>query len=794
MSKKGLSRRELLKFTAAGGAASLFGRAYGAACVDQTPIGITAPAPGGGTMDYTGCPIDADLYTTSPFILNPFSDPLPIPTAMKPGYRRPDGTQAPAGSTDEWSVRAKLNDQPAGKSRPGFGAGYQDAMGDRPVVNDGNTYTFVNPKNGIRTTKTLNFGGASRGSHQLYPGGRGTSYGFLSGQAKATFDALAADPVLYHIRIGVGAHSFTSSDVRPIDSRGLPVALPPGVGGIANGSQPGTFKLPASTIYGFNGAFAANAFINVEYGRPVIVRMENDLDLNPSCLDRGNFGAPDWAFLTHLHNGHTAPESDGQPHHLQDNEGGYQPGQWSDNLYLNYPAGGLDAEKQSTLWFHDHRMHHTGPNVYKGMVGFMPHYDPANANNPTATASSQDSGDERTGLRLPGVRTDNGDGSFDVKYDVPLIFYDCRMDDGVTQHMDVHTPLPFCGALHPESWGKLFLKHYPNHGFVGDIFTTNGVAYPVMQVERRRYRFRMLGASLARQYRFSLRQGTVVPAPGRQGQWTFGAARQGGRFTFNLGQQVMRMTQIASEGGLLPRPVLRDNVEIWPAKRRELVVDFSVYQDGSPTRPGDVVYLTNDAEMLDGRLQTSKGQFVVPMVKFVIGGLPSTPDASDPGLTPTAAAFNPNKSLRPRITPPPNPAQNVMDFTLQRGAPPTNGKTETEWLINGNQFDPFSPLWAPTLNSFEFWGVNNGGGGWTHPMHLHMEEHQVTARSSGLGIGANPPHPEDPIGKEDVLALEGSEQTTIYRGFRTFLGNYVAHCHNLAHEDHNMMFGWSITL
>ena len=26
----------------------------------------------------------------------------------------------------------------------------------------------------------------------------------------------------------------------------------------------------------------------------------------------------------------------------------------------------------------------------------------------------------------------------------------------------------------------------------------------------------------------------------------------------------------------------------------------------------------------------------------------------------------------------------------------------------------------------------------------------------------------------------------------TFLGNYVAHCHNLAHEDHNMMFGWSI--
>jgi FtsP/CotA-like multicopper oxidase with cupredoxin domain len=32
----------------------------------------------------------------------------------------------------------------------------------------------------------------------------------------------------------------------------------------------------------------------------------------------------------------------------------------------------------------------------------------------------------------------------------------------------------------------------------------------------------------------------------------------------------------------------------------------------------------------------------------------------------------------------------------------------------------------------------------------------------------------------------------IYRGFRDFTGPYVAHCHNLAHEDHAMMFGWEI--
>jgi FtsP/CotA-like multicopper oxidase with cupredoxin domain len=32
----------------------------------------------------------------------------------------------------------------------------------------------------------------------------------------------------------------------------------------------------------------------------------------------------------------------------------------------------------------------------------------------------------------------------------------------------------------------------------------------------------------------------------------------------------------------------------------------------------------------------------------------------------------------------------------------------------------------------------------------------------------------------------------VVRNFRTFTGNYVAHCHNLAHEDHAMMFGWTL--
>ncbi|MFL5248143.1 MAG: multicopper oxidase domain-containing protein, partial [Myxococcales bacterium] len=47
-----------------------------------------------------------------------------------------------------------------------------------------------------------------------------------------------------------------------------------------NGAQAPAYFLPESTIYGFNGQFPG-PMINVEYGRPVLVRFENDLDLNP---------------------------------------------------------------------------------------------------------------------------------------------------------------------------------------------------------------------------------------------------------------------------------------------------------------------------------------------------------------------------------------------------------------------------------------------------------------------------------------------------------------------------------
>jgi FtsP/CotA-like multicopper oxidase with cupredoxin domain len=598
------------------------------------------------------------------------------------------------------------------------------------------------------------------------------------------------DPIVYEIDLLVRPHAWTTSKVLPIDANGQSAVSFDASG---NRYPTGTVRrLPHSTIYGFNGTFPG-PMINAEYGRPALVRFRNRLDENPFGLDRQDFGSPDWQFLTHLHNAHTASESDGNPHYSMTagpRNHGYFPKQWVDNLYLNWPAGNDDREKQSFFWFHDHTMDFTGANVYKGMVGLYPIYDPKNG---------KDMGDERRGLRLPGVRTDHGDGSFDVKYDIPLAIYDTRLDDGVTVHHDMHDsqyPAVKNPATHPEFWGKTFFKHFPNHGFVGDIFTVNGTAYPVLRVKRRKYRLRFLDASISRIYEFQLM--TSTKGPQSAASLGYSGDELQGQYRIPDGEQCMQFHQIASDGGLLPQVIERDSFELWPAKRREFIVDFTQYMDGSPTSKGDVIYLTNVMKMTTGRMWDNSTRFSpdpeykIPMMKIIIED--RVPDDSEIP-----------KGVMRALPPLPANWHSMLDdrkiFEVERGS----AGGEIEWLINGEQFDPahelhslknpngHTPRAVQKRGSFAVWEIRNGGGGWVHPVHLHMEEHRVLMRN-GQDVSQHPEasHPDDKS-REDVVALDPSESVILYRGFRDFVGPYVAHCHNLMHEDHAMMFGWSIT-
>jgi FtsP/CotA-like multicopper oxidase with cupredoxin domain len=680
-----VTRRDMLRLTA-GGAGMFMLTASGMAVSSGVGAG------GGGLY--------IEAFPTSPLILKPFDEPLPIPKALAP---------IPKAVVDGW---------------------------ESPPAPDNQD----------------NVAAAAPSRHQLWPG-----------------TAPVADfplPIVYQIKIEVNGHDFTASLVQPIDSHGRDT-IPPGTGN----ARPR--KLPPSTIYGFNGTFPGPR-INAEYGRPALVRFANHLDVD-NGFPRQDFGAPNFSFLTHLHNGHTAAESDGNPAHgferfsplgRLDHEAAYEPGERVDNLYLGYPAGGDDREKQSFLWFHDHVHGHTGANVYKGMVGLMPVYDP-----------KIDSGDETdpNGLRLPGVRTQNPDGSFDVEFDVPFVLYDTALDDGVTPHKDAHTG---AGETHPEWWGKTYFRHLPNHGFVGDIFTVNGKAFPVLEVKRRKYRLRFLDASVSRIYELALMRSSAGPKPARALGYT-GDELQG-QYRLPDAEHCMKLVQIASEGGLLPEPIVRDSFELWPAKRREFIVDFTTYMNGDATEAGDEIYLVNTMKMTTGRMWDSADpSYKIPVLKIVIGA-----DAHDDSVIP--------RRLREAPPLPANALAAVKDkttvtFELQRGQ--VAADPEFEWLINGQSFDPAHPAITVKRDSRALWRIRNGGGGWVHPLHLHQEEHRVVARNGRAAPDAR--HPED-TGKEDVVALDPSEDVVISRQFRTFVGAYVAHCHNLLHEDHSMMFPWRI--
>jgi FtsP/CotA-like multicopper oxidase with cupredoxin domain len=355
------------------------------------------------------------------------------------------------------------------------------------------------------------------------------------------------------------------------------------------------------------------------------------------------------------------------------------------------------------------------------------------------------------------------------------VFCDTALDDGVTPHKDAHTGH---GETHPEWWGRTYFRHLPNHGFVGDIFTVNGKAFPVLEVKRRKYRLRFLNASIARVYQFELMRSDRGYKAARDLGYT-GDELQG-QYRVPDGEQCMKLVQIACDGGLLPEPIVRDSFELWPAKRREFVVDFTTYMDGTPTRKHDELYIVDVMKMTTGRLWDSQDpKYKVPVLKIVIGD-----DAPDNSLVPARLRETPDVPADALAA---VGDRSIPTFELERGG--SKADVEFEWLIDGIGFDPSQPAISVKRGSQGYWRIRNGGGGWVHPLHIHQEEHHLIARN---GVPApDRRHPDD-TAKEDVVALDPSEDVVIFRRFRTFVGTYVAHCHNLNHEDHAMMFAWQI--
>jgi len=459
--------------------------------------------------------------------------------------------------------------------------------------------------------------------------------------------------------------------------------------------------------YTIDGIVPGPTFIT-KYGEPLLVRRLNQL---PPV----GTGVVTWAlpsFAIHTHNGHQASESDGYPADFAD------PGEFWDHHYPSFPAGNDPREIMGTLWYHDHRLDFTATNVYAGFSGFYLAFDDLDSNN------ENDPNPEA--FRLPSG-----------KYDVPLILHDVLFDQ------DGQVVWDFVGAQpvsSNENGGGGFGPNplYTVNGMVGDKFTVNRVIQPFFQVERRKYRLRLLNGGPSRFYSVAFTKDGKTPEP---------------------------VHVISTEGNLLPKPVLTDDYfDLWPANRYDIIVDFSKYQDG------DKIYLTNRLEeRADGAGAT--GRYLDPtnlIMRFdVTGG-----EVEDPSRIPEHMRQLPKIDLRE--------VKREREFVFDY----TNGM----WTINGRLMDPNRIDAAIEQGSAEIWTLRNDGDAWGHPIHTHFEEFQI------LEINGRPVNPDDvtSIGRKDVVQLGPGDEVKFFGRWRDFFGKYVMHCHNVVHEDHAMMIRWDI--
>jgi FtsP/CotA-like multicopper oxidase with cupredoxin domain len=93
----------------------------------------------------------------------------------------------------------------------------------------------------------------------------------------------------------------------------------------------------------------------------------------------------------------------------------------------------------------------------------------------------------------------------------------------------------------------------------------------------------------------------------------------------------------------------------------------------------------------------------------------------------------------------------------------------------------------PAFGTREIWHLENGGGGWDHPIHIHFEEGQILKRD-----GSSSKVPAWEKGRKDVYRLRPGGEVTITMQFRDWGGMFMEHCHNTTHEDHAMLMRWEI--
>jgi len=522
--------------------------------------------------------------------------------------------------------------------------------------------------------------------------------------------------------------------------------------------------------------------------------------------------------VTHLHGAEVPSASDGGPDAWFTPSYALKGPAWSNGVTQNYTYP--NDQEPTTLFYHDHTLGATRLNLYAGLVGFY------------FIRDEYDTGISGKGLNLPA-------GPYEIELAVQDKMFDengqLLFPDGTGANADGSAPAGFNGSPPSPATHPFWIPE-----FLGDVVVVNGKSWPYLNVEPRRYRFRIVDGANAR--------------------------------FFNLTIPGVKSWVIGTDGGLLDEPVPVNSILLAPGERADVIVDFS-------PAAGRSIIMTNDAP---GPFPNGGGgpsnikETIGQVMKFIVGttitgGKDTSFDPSASGAMLRGGSQQPPPIVRLAdgnggITPGVNvdkyrmltlnelPTHVILNNTLWAGLRPPEAAPIPGFVQVGPNY--LSEL--PQVGATERWDIVNMTG-MAHPVHLHLIQFQLMNRqkcdlagyislynssfpggqyiadygppldynkpNAAGAVGGNPdvtpslkdtPEPPQPweVGWKDTFKMLPGEVTRIivrwapedvainavsagrnrYSFDPTVGPGYVWHCHIVDHEDNEMMRPYKLRL
>lgn len=459
----------------------------------------------------------------------------------------------------------------------------------------------------------------------------------------------------------------------------------------------------------YNGSIPGPT-IKMPTGHESIVRFKNSIDtvngffkgsFDPCLPNNGRTGRP---FSVHYHGSASLAPFDG----WAEDETCYN--EVKDYVYPN--------NRPNTGWYHDHALHITADNAYFGLAGFY-----------IISAKTKDSGcGEPWNLE-----------------DIPehhMMLSDKVLDNKCQLFADIL-------GVHEDN-------------LYGDINMVSGIPFPVMNIEPRWNRFRILNAAVSRPWLLKIKDSHLK----------------------DISQHLCKI--IATDGGYRNDPVDYpvEGLLIGVAERYEFVCDFSklnsqtlyFWNDQDTSVMKDVPYFCN-THLISKVVISARTTGLVP----VFNPNQNSPDPVKP-IDKTLSAW----SIQTAITMA-NNGKAHREFVF--------GKSNGHWTINGESWTS-NKIAASNVgqNTWELWKMKTGGG-WFHPVHIHLIDFLMVKRenpNSPFAISSNGLRTNEFLSPKDVFYLGPGDTIYVIARFGAHKGDYMFHCHNLIHEDNDMMRAFKV--